>query len=51
MVKGLEGMTYERQLSIDLFSLENRRLKDDLITVHNFLMRRSGEGDDLLSGV
>jgi len=36
MVKGLKGKTYEEQLrSLDLFSLEKRRLKGALIVVYS----------------
>jgi len=50
MVKGLEDITYEKQLRIlGLFSIENRRLRED-IAIYKFLMRESGEGGaDLFS--
>ncbi|KAJ7414026.1 hypothetical protein WISP_86833 [Willisornis vidua] len=53
MVKALEGKPYkERLMSLGLFSLEKRRLMEDLIVVLNFLTRGSGEpGTDLFSVV
>ena len=50
-MKGLEGKTYKEWLrSLGLFSLDNRRLKGDHITVYNFLKGGSGRGGaDLLS--
>uniref|UniRef100_A0A493TB79 Reverse transcriptase domain-containing protein n=1 Tax=Anas platyrhynchos platyrhynchos TaxID=8840 RepID=A0A493TB79_ANAPP len=50
MAKGLEGKMYEEQLRpLDLFSLEKRRLRGNLIAVYNFLARGSGEAGDLFS--
>ena len=51
MVKSLKGKTYKEQLrSLGLFSLEERRLRGDLIAVYSFLKGGSGEGGaDLLS--
>jgi len=44
-VKGLGGMTYKEGLRMqDLFSLEKRKLRSDLIAVCSFLMRASREG-------
>ena len=49
MVKGLEGKTYDQRLrSLDLFSLEKRRLRGDLSAAYSFLTRGSGgAGADL----
>ena len=51
MVKGLEEKLYEEQLKpLCLFSLEKRRLREDLIKVCSFLPRGGeGAGADLLS--
>jgi len=48
MVKGFQDKTYEEQLrSLSCFSLEKRRLRDDLIEVYYFL-RGAGEGKALV---
>ncbi|KAK4820681.1 hypothetical protein QYF61_003601 [Mycteria americana] len=53
LVKGLEGTSYEEQLrTLGLSSLEERRLRGNLIALCSFLRRGSGEGGaDLFSGV
>ncbi|KAJ7401155.1 hypothetical protein BTVI_98569 [Pitangus sulphuratus] len=53
MVKDLEGKPYGEWLrSLGLFSLEKRRLKEDLNAVYNFFVReRGGVGTDLFSVV
>lgn len=51
MVKGLEGKIYEEQLrSFELFSPEQRRLREDLIAAYGFLMR-GAEGQALISAL
>ena len=45
LVKGLEGMSYEEWLwTLGLSSLEERRLRGNLIAFYSFLRRGSGEG-------
>lgn len=45
LVKGLEGTSCgERLRTLDLSSLEKRRLKGDLKTFYNFMRKGSGEG-------
>lgn len=52
MVKGLAGITYEKQLRVlCLYSFKKRRLEGDFIFVYSFLMTGSGEGGVDLSGV
>ena len=45
LVKGLEGMSYEKQAkNLGLSSLKRRRLRGNLITIYSFVRRRLGEG-------
>ena len=45
LVKGLEGMSCEEQLrALGLTSLEERRLRGNLLALYSFLRRGSGEG-------
>ena len=45
LLKGLEGVSYKKQLrTLGQSSLENRRLRVDLIALYSFLRRRSGKG-------
>lgn len=45
-MKGLEEMSCEEWLrTLDLSSLQKRRLWGDLIAFHSFLRRESGDGD------
>lgn len=40
VTKGLEEKMYEEQLrSLDLFSLQKRKLRGDLITIYSFFTR------------
>jgi len=51
MLKGLEGKTYKEQIrSLDLFSLEKRRLREDLFAVYYFL-RGTAEEEVLISSL
>lgn len=47
MMKGAEGKIYEELLkSLGLFSLEQRRPRDDLMATYNFLTKGSPESRD-----
>ncbi|RMC12908.1 hypothetical protein DUI87_10434 [Hirundo rustica rustica] len=47
MLKGLEEKPYGLQTSLDLFSLEKRRPRGDLVAVYNFVLRgNEGAGID-----
>jgi len=52
MIKGLEHLSYEERLSdLDMFSLEKRRLRGDLINVCKYLRSGRQRNEDRLFSV